>query len=838
MSALPARFGDRFVYSSHNDEFVMKNRALAGHPEQTDLLKSVKKAEDFCLRTARLTVAVSDQDADAFARRLDSGGPIAVVPNGADAPTEPSSDDEARAAGVGEHSVAFVGSGHTPNVEALFLLRDVVAPALPDVEFHIIGSVGRAAGSVPPNVYIWDEVGPGLKTAILRRVAIGLNPVYSGGGSNVKMSDYFAHGLPTVTSEFGLRGYPASVRPFVEMADARSFATAITTLLERFPPGQADRQAISDVFARQLSMAGHAARYSELVRDVGKPRRRLLAVTYRYTDPALGGAEVMLRELLRKLDATGSWAIDVVSPDVGTITDHARFSCEFGRAEAFGTPHGLTATRWHRFALRNGTAGTVEEGMLQAWRVQAAFEEALARYASNIASAGVAPRLLAGWHNADSGARGIARWTTEKATFETGPGGRLLLRGWSPRPMEFSLTCAGATFGASVAGTFKFTAEVPPGEATLRIEARQIGTTDMRLLGLRLTHVSIDGRSLLGGPTLVEDLPTFPFVERIEALNRAARATRWPAGVELTRLRGPHSPDLRRWLQQNIADYDVLLTHNCVFLPAIEALELAKARGVPSVFIPHIHLDDDFYHFPDVARAIERATISLVSPRAAVDFLRKEVSPHVRYFGAGAEPAEFAEELADRDLIAFREKLIDDGTPLILVLGRKAVAKNYSIAVDARRLLAARGTAARLVMIGPDDDGAPVDEPGVVYLGIQPREVVRGALRSATVLVNMSASESFGIVLLEAWLAGTPVIVNRNCAAFADLVENGVNGFLVDGAAQVAECITAILANPQLSTLLAERGRDLAVQYSWSKLAEELDAMCTEITRGVVPHPA
>jgi glycosyltransferase involved in cell wall biosynthesis len=828
MAPLAAHHGDRFVYSSQNDEYAMKHRMLAGHPEHAALLETVREVEDFCLRAARLTIAVSDHDADAFAcRRRSTGGPILVVPNGADAPSEPTSEDLARAAIVGARSVVFLGSAHMPNIEALWLLRDVVAPALPDVEFHILGTVGGSAGAVPANVRIWNEVGPGLKTAILWRAAVALNPVYSGGGSNVKMSDYFAHGLPTVTSAFGQRGYPPSIEPFVETADVAGFAAAVVRLLARFPPVGEHRRAIAAIFARQLSMAGHAARYAHHIRAIDTPRRRLLAVTYRYTDPALGGAEVMLRELLSRLDATGRWAIDIVCPDVGAISDRARFTCNFGDAEGFATPRNLVATRWRRFAVQRDAP--IAEDMLAAWRLQAAFEQALADDGALAAAAGVGPRLLAGWHNAESDADGVTRWMTNQATFHTGIGGKVRLCGWAPRPMEFSLACGPAILGARVDGAFEFTAEIQPGVATLSVEARQLDGADMRLLGLRLTHLGIGDRSLLAGPTLVEDLPTLPFVERMRALNRAARATRWPAGLDLTRLRGPRSAELRDWIRDNVGKYDIMLTHNCVFLPPVEALELAREQGVPSVFIPHIHLDDDFYHFPDVARAIEEASVTLVSPRAAVDFLHAEVSRRVRYFGAGADPAEFAPELAEHDLAAVRERLADDGMPLILVLGRKAAAKNYAMTLTARRRLDAEGVAARVVMIGPDDDGVPVDEDGVVYLGLQSRAIVRGALRAAHVLVNMSASESFGIVLLEAWLAGTPVVANRRCIAFTDLVDDGVNGFLADDSTEVAERIAALLTNPALGIAMAARGREVAMGYAWSLLGDELETLCTQL---------
>jgi len=134
-----------------------------------------------------------------------------------------------------------------------------------------------------------------------------------------------------------------------------------------------------------------------------------------------------------------------------------------------------------------------------------------------------------------------------------------------------------------------------------------------------------------------------------------------------------------------------------------------------------------------------------------------------------------------------------------------------------------------LVLIGPDDDGLPVSAPHTTYYGAQERDVVLGALSSALCLVNMSESESFGIVLLEAWLSGRPVVAQRRCMAFADLLMPGENGVLVETPTELARAVEAYLADPALADRHGARGKALAEGYSWARLAEQLERVLLDV---------
>lgn len=141
-----------------------------------------------------------------------------------------SSAARARAAlGLGEaETVAlFVGSDMPHNREAARVLVRRVLPALAGRGLRLVvaGSVSRAlAGERDVALRVAGEVDdlePWLHAA-----DVGINPVASGGGSNVKLPTYLAAGLAVVTTAYGLRGYP-ELAPLVEVAEPEEMADAL-----------------------------------------------------------------------------------------------------------------------------------------------------------------------------------------------------------------------------------------------------------------------------------------------------------------------------------------------------------------------------------------------------------------------------------------------------------------------------------------------------------------------------------------------------------------------------------------------------------------------------------
>jgi hypothetical protein len=120
-------------------------------------------------------------------------------------------------------------------------------------------------------------------------------------------------------------------------------------------------------------MTATAKEVVALLKNLERPKKRILLVTYRYTDPPLGGAESMVSHLLEALDRTNEFQIDVVCPEVSNMKNVSRFSERYEFDTETGVKAGLRNVRFARFPLSE-KASDIDK-ISEAWQVQPLFEK-------------------------------------------------------------------------------------------------------------------------------------------------------------------------------------------------------------------------------------------------------------------------------------------------------------------------------------------------------------------------------------------------------------------------------------------------------------------------------
>ena len=133
----------------------------------------------------------------------------------------------------------------------------------------------------------------------------------------------------------------------------------------------------------------------------------------------------------------------------------------------------------------------------------------------------------------------------------------------------------------------------------------------------------------------------------------------------------------------------------------------------------------------------------------------------------------------------------------------------------------------RLDVVGAgDDEIAPLmlDVRGVVAHGKCSDQAKRAVLEQADVLCAPSlGGESFGMVLTEAFAAGTPVVAS-DIAGYRDVVDDGVDGLLVarGDATALAECLRDLALDLDRRAQLSAGAARSAQRYAWPRVAGEV----------------
>jgi glycosyltransferase involved in cell wall biosynthesis len=167
-------------------------------------------------------------------------------------------------------------------------------------------------------------------------------------------------------------------------------------------------------------------------------------------------------------------------------------------------------------------------------------------------------------------------------------------------------------------------------------------------------------------------------------------------------------------------------------------------------------------------------------------------------------------------------KVVGDAR-IVLFLGQLHSYKGFETLLAAAQRLADRRDV-RFVFAGPDVRGHARQfakaGSNVVYLSSVDDDMRNSLLKACSVLCVPSARESFGLVLLEAWSCGKPVI-GGPAAATRELIDDGVDGWSVpQDPAILARRLTQLLDDPALAQQMGLRGkRKVDEQFSWKAIA-------------------
>ena len=197
---------------------------------------------------------------------------------------------------------------------------------------------------------------------------------------------------------------------------------------------------------------------------------------------------------------------------------------------------------------------------------------------------------------------------------------------------------------------------------------------------------------------------------------------------------------------------------------------------------------------------------------AVSDFVRQRLLAH----GVPAERIEVVGNFLPAGPTVQRAPFSQDGVRRVLMLSRLDRIKRVGLLFDALERMPGLG-ALQFDVYGSGEEAALLRErarrhPNVTLHGFVPD--ASAALAGADLLLHTCPEEPFGLVLLEAFAAGVPVLV-PNSGGAGDLVHHGINGwhFSANDAIALGQQLQALTAVPaSVLNSLARGGRRALAQ--------------------------
>jgi glycosyltransferase involved in cell wall biosynthesis len=294
---------------------------------------------------------------------------------------------------------------------------------------------------------------------------------------------------------------------------------------------------------------------------------------------------------------------------------------------------------------------------------------------------------------------------------------------------------------------------------------------------------------------------------------------------------GPLAPGLAWHVWRYGGRYDLVHIQTLPYAHVVYAYACARAAGRPVVVTPHIHVDQedtfDLASFNAVLRGCD--VVIAVSKREVPYLLARGVrSERIVLAGNGVR----LNSLPKCEPVSARKRL---GLPpdafVLLFLGRKESYKGLPTLVRAFSRSRSAHPSLSLISAGPPTPTSQALRrdyaglPGWTDLDTVDHAQKVDLLNASDVLLLPSTGEAFGIVFLEAWAVGKPVVGAR-AGAIPWVIDDGRDGFLVapDDDRELAQVIDRLARSPELCRRLGAAGEAKVRQhFTVERIADRIE---------------
>ena len=288
---------------------------------------------------------------------------------------------------------------------------------------------------------------------------------------------------------------------------------------------------------------------------------------------------------------------------------------------------------------------------------------------------------------------------------------------------------------------------------------------------------------------------------------------------------GMRSPEMYHHLLDHGEDYRALIYGPYVFWPAYAGSQLLPER---SLLWTCLHDEPAAYLelFDPVLSGIAGLFLQTEPEHELAHRVAPKLGPHA-VVGCGVEIPESYDPEGFRARYGLPERFV-------LYAGRREGAKGWEDMLAAfARAVEEHDLPLSLVTFGSGEVKPPASVVDRVFdLGFLPDAERDNAFAAAEAYLQPSRYEAFSRTVMEAWLAGTPVIANGASDVVRWHCERSGAGLVYDDEAEFAECLRFVADAPDLAGRMAAGGRDYVLSnYTWDTVLDGVEKGLTTWTK-------
>ncbi|MFK9119299.1 glycosyltransferase [Peribacillus frigoritolerans] len=193
------------IYNSYNNEAELAKQMWDGE-DANKYIELFTKMEERLVKQVDLVFTVSEEDRKSFIKSYKiQEDKIKLAPNG----IHPEQWNGIRLEKNKQERIKafFIGSKHPPNYKAVDFIINTLANQCKNIDFIIAGDCCTPFMNVKkPNVKLMGRVDNEKKYKLFAEADVAINPMFSGGGTNLKTLEFLSAGIPLLSTGTGVRG--------------------------------------------------------------------------------------------------------------------------------------------------------------------------------------------------------------------------------------------------------------------------------------------------------------------------------------------------------------------------------------------------------------------------------------------------------------------------------------------------------------------------------------------------------------------------------------------------------------------------------------------------------